>query len=121
MTKISLFKNSKDTSTYKAGDVIFNTGQSGDRMYVVVEGEVDIKLGDRVVQTLVEEEFFGEMGIIDNSPRSATAVAKTDCRLAEIDQRKFTFLVQQTPFFALQVMKGMADRLRAANSVGVTQ
>jgi CRP/FNR family cyclic AMP-dependent transcriptional regulator len=56
------------------------------------------------------------MALIDQSPRSATAVAKTDCKLAPIDRRRFEFMVQQTPFFSLTVMKIMADRLRRTNS-----
>lgn len=115
MTKINIFKNSKDTTTYPAGAIIFTQGQAGDEMYVVVEGEVEIKLGDQVLQTLTAGDFFGEMGIIDNAPRSATAKAKTEARLVAINQKRFEFLIQQTPFFALQVMKGMADRIRMAN------
>jgi CRP-like cAMP-binding protein len=56
------------------------------------------------------------MALIDNSPRSATAIAKTDCKVVPLDQRRFQFLVQETPFFALQVMTIMATRLRHANS-----
>ncbi|HEU5100134.1 MAG TPA: Crp/Fnr family transcriptional regulator [Roseiflexaceae bacterium] len=56
--------------------------------------------------------IVGEMALIDDRPRSATAVAATDCRLVPIDERRFTFLVQQTPMFALAVMRVMAERLR---------
>jgi CRP-like cAMP-binding protein len=116
MTKISIFKNVKDAVAYPAGSTIFSQGDEGHEMFVVVEGEVDIVLDGEVVQSLVEGEFFGEMSMIDQSPRSASAVAKTDCRLAKVDSKRFSFLIQQTPFFALQVMKGLADRLRSANA-----
>ena len=56
--------------------------------------------------------IFGELALIDSSPRSAAAVAHTDCRLAVIGERRFIFLVQQTPYFALEVMSVMAQRLR---------
>ena len=55
---------------------------------------------------------FGEMAIIDQEPRSATAKAKSNCKLALVNQKRFTLLVQQTPFFALQIMHILADRLR---------
>jgi CRP-like cAMP-binding protein len=58
------------------------------------------------------------MAIIDSSPRSGTAVAVVDTKLAMIDRSKFLFLVQETPMFALQVMSSMAKRLRAAETSG---
>jgi CRP-like cAMP-binding protein len=57
------------------------------------------------------------MALIDNSPRSATAVASTDVVLVPVSEKQFLFLVSQTPFFALMVMRVLARRLRAANSV----
>ena len=56
--------------------------------------------------------MLGEMALIDNSPRSATVKAKTDCTLAVINQKRFMTLIQQTPYFAIQVMSVLADRLR---------
>ena len=58
------------------------------------------------------EDVFGEMALIDNSPRSLTAVAITDTTLATIDRHRFLFLVQETPTFAIDVMTVMAERLR---------
>lgn len=101
---------------YRAGSVIFATGDPGKAMYVVSEGEVDIQVGGNVVECIRPGSIFGEMALIDNSPRSATAIAKTDCKVVPLDQRRFQFLVQETPFFALQVMTIMANRLRHANA-----
>jgi CRP-like cAMP-binding protein len=56
------------------------------------------------------------LALIDRSPRSATAIAKTDCVLIKIDERQFLYLVQETPFFALIVMRTMAARLRRRNA-----
>jgi len=78
-----------------------------------VEGEVEVRLPNGAVRRLGPDETFGEMAIVDSSPRSATVVAVTDAKLAVIDRRMFLFLVQETPTFALQVMSGMAERLRA--------
>ena len=60
--------------------------------------------------------IFGEMALIDDEPRSATVIARTDCRLLEVDRRRFEFMVSETPYFALAVMRVMADRLRKANA-----
>ncbi len=107
-----LFRNSEFFIPFKAGDFIFKEGEAGDEMYVVLEGEVDVIVHDKVVETVRVDNFLGEMALIDARPRSATAVARTDCKLAPINQNRFKFLVQQTPHFALHLMKGMAERLR---------
>ena len=77
--------------------------------------EVEIRSGDRHFETLDADGIFGEMALIDDSPRSATAVALTDVTLAPIKETQFLFLVQNTPFFALSVMRVLARRLRRQN------
>ncbi len=84
-------------------------------MYLVKSGEVDIIVGDHIVETVVPGDILGEMALIDREPRSATARAKTDCALLPVNQRQFTFMVQETPFFALEVMRTMSRRLRSKN------
>ena len=107
-----LFRNSEFFIPYKAGDFIFREGEPGDQMYVVLEGEVDVIVHEKVVETVGVDNFLGELALIDARPRSATAVARTDCKLAPINQNRFKFLVQQTPHFALHLMQRMAERLR---------
>jgi CRP/FNR family transcriptional regulator, cyclic AMP receptor protein len=109
---MNLFKNTSDYQAYKEGDVIFNKGEIGKTMYVVKEGEVGIYLDGQVVQVHGPGGIFGEMALIDQKPRSASAIARTSCQVVLIDERRFMFLIQQTPFFALQVMRIMAGRLR---------
>ncbi len=109
---ISLFRNATDYESFPAGQIIFQEGQPGEVMYAVSEGEVDILVHDKVIDTVGPGGIVGEMALIDTKPRSATAIAKTDCKLVPISEKRFTFLVQQTPNFALQVMRVMADRLR---------
>jgi CRP/FNR family cyclic AMP-dependent transcriptional regulator len=108
-----LFLNAKTFREVPAGTTIFEAGSSGTEMYGVVEGEVEIRLPNGAVRRLGPDDTFGEMAIVDSSPRSATVVAVTDTKLAVIDRRMFLFLVQETPTFALQVMSSMAQRLRA--------
>lgn len=98
--------------SFAAGTTIFNAGDPGDRMYVVKEGEVEIRLGDQVVERIGPEGIFGELALIDHEPRSATAVASEDTSLYPVDQRMFLFMVDETPFFAISVMRVMSERLR---------
>jgi CRP-like cAMP-binding protein len=112
MVTIDLFRNEEDTRSYAAGQNIFAEGDAGDFMYVVIAGEVEIFLRAKLVEHLEAGGVFGEMALLDKTPRSATAVAKTDCKLVAVDERRFKFLVQQTPHFSLQLMRIIADRLR---------
>jgi CRP/FNR family transcriptional regulator, cyclic AMP receptor protein len=108
-----LFANAKGTKTFAAGETIFEQGDAGDFMYGVVDGKVDLVIGGEVIDSCSTDDTFGEMAIIDRTPRMASAIAATDCTLAMIDRREFLFLVHETPMFALQVMSTMAERLRA--------
>lgn len=117
METISLFQNSTDFETYKPGDTIFEQGSPADKMYVVKEGEVDIIVNGKVVETAKPGYLFGEMALIDKKVRSATVKARTECQVVPIDEKRFTFLVQQTPFFALHVMRVMANRIRNMDSL----
>ena len=85
-------------------------------MYVVVEGKVDIKIGDVLLDSFGPGDIFGEMALIDRSPRSATAVVSESAKLAVVDERGFIRLVQHTPYFALELMGLMAKRLRNTNA-----
>ena len=110
--KFSALQKSANFKAFNAGDVIFEEGAPGDVMYVVQEGEVDIVVNGQVVETVDEGNILGELALIDNRPRSATALAKTDCKLAPVDQKQFTFMLRETPYFAIRVMEVMSDRLR---------
>ena len=111
--KLTLFRNSQDYNTYKAGEAIFEYGEPGDDMYALIEGEVDIVgKGDVVIDSLSEGDLFGEMALVDDSPRSGTALAKTDCKVVPVNRARFEFMVQNTPHFAIVVMTIMAERLR---------
>lgn len=112
MPATNLFINETDPKNFKAGERIFGEGEAGDYMYGVIEGEVDILKHGKVVDTVNPGGIFGEMALIDHTARSATAVAKTDCKAAQISEKRFYFLVQQTPNFALHLMRVLTDRIR---------
>jgi hypothetical protein len=100
---------------FRAGEVIFREGERADKMYVIRSGEVVIERAGHVVATLPPGAMFGEMALIDGSPRSGTARAKTDCEVAVISEETFLFLIHETPFFAMAVMRTLVDRLRRAS------
>jgi CRP-like cAMP-binding protein len=112
MKTVDLFRNAENAEPLAAGQIVFTAGDSGDLMYVVVEGTIEILVNDVAVEQLGPGGVFGEMALLDTETRSATAIAKTDCKVAPITRKRFEFLVQQTPHFALQLMRIMADRLR---------
>lgn len=107
-----LFGRDKNAQEIAEGTVIFNEGDFSREMYVVIEGQVDIVAGDKILETVNPGGIFGEMALIDAAPRSAAAVARCDCILVPVDQQRFQFLIQQTPYFALHVMRVLAERLR---------
>ena len=107
--------NNIDAQSFKAGSVIFLEGHEARELFVVKSGQVRIQIGNRTVTELGADSIFGEMALIDNEPRSATAVAVTDVELVAVSEKQFLFLVGQTPYFALRVMRVLAQRLRATN------
>ena len=111
-TVAGLFRNAKETKTVDAGAVIFNEGDQGTEMFGIIDGEVELSNQGGVLGRLGPDDVFGEMALIDHSPRSLTAIAVTETTLASIDRHRFLFLVQETPTFALNVMSVMAERLR---------
>ncbi len=111
MDLLAFLRNAENTVSFAAGQTIFQEGDLAETMYVVLEGVVTIKLGGQTVDTVVPGDLFGEMALVDSTPRSAAAVATTDCKLAPIDQERFEFLVQQVPEFARHIMKTMKQRI----------
>lgn len=102
---------------FNAGETIFKTGEAGTAMYIVKSGEVELYLGEHLVETVGTEGVFGEMALVDKSPRSATAIAKSDCELRLIEEKQFLFMVQETPLFALKVLRTLTHRLRSMNQL----
>lgn len=103
------------TSSFKAGDIIFREGDNAIDLFVIKSGQVRIQIGNRTVTELAPDTIFGEMALIDDEPRSATAIATTDVELVPVSEKQFLFLVSQTPYFALKVMRVLATRLRETN------
>jgi CRP/FNR family transcriptional regulator, cyclic AMP receptor protein len=103
------------TRSFSKGDTIFREGEQGEEFFVVVHGKVEIRSANRRLETVGAKGIFGEMALIDDSPRSATAVALTAVTVAPIKEMQFLFLVKHMPMFALMVMRVLAYRLRNQN------
>jgi CRP/FNR family transcriptional regulator, cyclic AMP receptor protein len=95
-----------------AGDLIYSDGDEPTAMYIVQSGEVELKVDGRCIETVGPDGFFGEMALVDHGPRAATAVAKTECILIPVSERHFIYMVEETPFFALLVLRTTVARLR---------
>lgn len=112
MPSLDIFKNEPTTATYAKGDVIFDEGDPGDKMYAVRSGTVHIIHNDDVLNVIEAGDIFGEMALVDHAERSAKAIAHTDVEIVEIDEERFKTLVHNTPFFALTVLRITTQRLR---------
>ncbi|MDB5540559.1 MAG: cyclic nucleotide-binding protein [Devosia sp.] len=106
----------EETRSVKAGEVIFEEGDVGHEFFVVKSGTVAILHGNKTLQVLGEGEIFGEMALIDNEPRSATAIAQSQCAIVPVSEKQFLFMSSESPYFALNVMRVLAKRLRASNN-----
>lgn len=104
-----------------AGTVLFEEGDSGSRMFVLRSGRVRItkqaKEGPKTLAMLGPGEFFGEMAILNNKPRSATATVVEDARLLELDSRTFEQMVAKNSEIAVRLIKRLSRRLDAADEL----
>ena len=97
---------------HAAGEPIVREGERGDCLFVIVEGEVRVHSGSHELRVLGESEYFGEISILDEEPRSASVTALTDCHLLRIDQEQFRELLETHLPAAMHVIRVLARRLR---------
>lgn len=114
---VKLFE-SQPEQTLASGEVIFREGEKGHLMYGIIEGEVEMLIHGKVIEVIQQGDVFGQGSLVhEDYLRASTAVAKTDCKLACLDREHFLFAVQQTPMFALEVMRSYSDRHRRLKQV----
>lgn len=106
--------------SFKDGEVIFRENDPSDAAYLVIEGKVEIVHGreddaNTTVATLGRGEYFGEMGVIDDKPRSATARAKGETACMSVSQAEFMDMLLNRPQESIELLKILFQRLRKAN------
>jgi CRP/FNR family transcriptional regulator, cyclic AMP receptor protein len=114
---LGLFSGERNPVTLKAGDTLFKKGDPAHCMYVVLSGELSIGDGSQVFEKVSAGAIVGEMGLIDRAPRSATVTAVTPATLAEVDEKRFLFMVRETPSFSLNVLRMLSHRLRRTSTL----
>lgn len=112
-----VFRHDPEVLTVSAGNYLFREGDASDgKMYVLAVGKARVVLGTETLESLTPSGLVGEMGLIEpESNRSASVLAITDCDFVGIDQKRFHHLVTEMPHFAMEVMRILVNRLRAAD------
>ena len=105
-----------ETRAYQAGEVIFKTGDVGTELFVIQQGTVAVRVGERVVETLGPGAVCGELALMERQARSATTIAETECVVVPVTEKQFLVLIRLAPNFALGLMRTLAQRLRTANT-----
>ena len=104
------------TKSYKKGDVIVKEGESGKEMFIIQSGSVDVvrEDGDKkiIFNTLERGDFFGEMALLEQAPRSATVIAREDTQLMVLNIGNFLTKIRRDPTFAFNIMQRMSKRIR---------
>lgn len=112
--KVTVFNITSDVRYYDPGEVIFEQGELGDVMYVVTAGEIDIEIDGHFVETVKDGEVLGEIALLREMPRIATARARTPTTIVPISSQRFAFMIDNTPAFAMNVMRMLSTRLQHA-------
>jgi CRP/FNR family transcriptional regulator, cyclic AMP receptor protein len=110
-----LDRSDMPVANYDAGATIFEKGDTAKEMFLVRKGRIAIQIDGETVEEVETGGILGEMALIDFEPRSASAVVIEDAEIIPIDERLFVILVQDAPFFALDVMRVLTDRVRHMN------
>lgn len=112
-TTVQIYQRQPDLKTFEAGAVIFEAGHLGDYMYGLLEGEVEELVEGKVVETIEAGDVFGIGALVHpEGVRVSTAIAKTSCKVAFLDQERFLYVVQETPMFAIEALRSYSDRLK---------
>ena len=116
MPEINLFRAAAVHRDMTAGEILFNEGDLAEEMYGVIDGSFEIVRGDEVLETVEAGGVFGEVALLGDNHRTLCARAKTDAVVAVVSEDEFMKLVKMNAFFALEVMRLLAERLQRAGA-----
>ena len=114
---LTLFGFGEDVEVVNTGEYLFKEGDFGNCMYLVKSGQIDVKVGERLLGTFGPGEILGEMALIDQARRSANAVASANSEIISINEGRFHRLIEQHPGFALELLRTICRRLRTMNQL----
>src|SRR5712692_6810655 len=114
-TRKAVASQGKEMS-YKAGDSIVDEGTMGVGFYLILDGKAEVRKGGKVLATLEKGQFFGEMSLIDEQPRSADVVAVAPTRCWALSSWAFSSIVKTNPEIAMMMLKEMVKRLRTSQT-----
>ncbi|HKB78408.1 MAG TPA: DUF1003 domain-containing protein, partial [Thermoanaerobaculia bacterium] len=110
-----------EESAYSEGAVIFQQGDEGSALFIIDDGAVEISYGEGrarvILATLYTGQYFGELSVLDGSPRSATATAMKASRLIRLDRDDLVDFVNKNPPAALRIIAELSERLRQTNEL----
>ena len=116
---LQFFRETAALEKFPGGKAIFKAGEKpgglfskSARMYLLLDGEIGLMIKSKFFGVVKAGEIFGELAVIAGVPRSATAMAKADCKVLSLDEKQFHAALQKTPDFALMLMSSMGNRLR---------
>jgi CRP-like cAMP-binding protein len=112
----------KFVKTFEPGEVLFKEGEHGDVMFIIIQGEVEIRkrTSAKTARTLItfhEGDIFGEMALVEKKPRSATAIAVTPCRTLVMNEALLHNMIENNPDFAKKMIRILSERIRKANLI----
>lgn len=114
--ELGLVGRASDEVTVSAGKTLCEEGKPGHEFYLILDGTATVKRAGKKVATLQPGSYFGELALLDRSPRNATVVADTDMDLVVLGQREFSGLLDEIPGLAHKLLTSMAARLREADA-----
>ena len=110
---IKILQDNSQIQSFRTGDIIFQQGTEGNIMYGIMNGEVEMLVNEKVIEIIKQGDVFGQGALLhEDHLRTSTARAKTNCQILLLDRQHFLFAVQETPLFALEVMRSYSDRFR---------
>jgi CRP-like cAMP-binding protein len=116
---LTLVARRADDVHVDAGKVLISEGAAGHEFFVIMDGNAKVSRGGRKVAHLGPGDAFGELALLDQSPRNATVTAETPMELVVLGHREFAGILDEVPGFARKLLAGMAHRLREADAKSV--
>jgi len=120
LDELSAIASQTQVVSYLAGEIVVREGEPGDELYALLEGGVDVVINhgsseERRVNRLSAPDCFGELSILDGSPRSATIIVRSDARMIALPGNLLRDILRDVPQMAIDMLRAMSSKLRAAD------